>query len=322
MLESYWAEIGWALHLLRSQPRKPTHEQLAHALEPLRGRYNAERILYYFRTAGEAASSQTIRQTLRALTKSRKQERKLKQVSNDHEERCLEALRAIERTKAEIADAEKNEEHAIARAKQKILESANEATLRRFLEACRPCEVFKKTTMKGDAIHDRLEEQEAYYFREQALRFLRDKRYELTPHNLAAAITGLPRLSYRKSIELCLKTEAEIEAKTGNKRMPQLAFRILEFVQANLRRGETLKGNALLDFFQSRIKKLAKKDDLRTYLAENWIHLKNAILEATKADCVRAELPYFVARLFEKNRASCTTDVDRLLAAKEALWDG
>ncbi len=314
VLEADWADIAWSLKRLRSQPRKPTYEELVLAFEPFRGRYNSERLLYHLRTPGDAANAKTIRETKQVLRKARLKHEGLQSVLNEHVERCREAIRAIEGTIVEAAEARTRAEHATALAKQEIAEVATVETVRRVLRAYRPCETAKA---EFDAIQLMLEQQEANYFQREILRFLRDHRFKLTPRNLAAAIEGLPWMNYRQSIKMCL----EAEARSKSKWTPHTHYRLCLFLEHNWRKAETLKGDALLGFFQARIKKLLKKDDLRAYLAKNWAHLKKAILDASNSKCIRGDRPFLIARLFEKYRAACTTDIDRILADKESLRD-
>jgi hypothetical protein len=135
-------------------------------------------------------------------------------------------------------------------------------------------------------LRERLFRQEAWYARNETIKFVKARRYEKIPVNFARAMAGLPDYGWLHSLRRCMALKDESLSQNGF--YYQLFLLIRRIVQrmkrVDLRKAETSLKRDLL-----------RKDSdpmLRAFISPHWAYMQLAFAECRGKGFKRAELPY------------------------------
>lgn len=152
----------------------------------------------------------------------------------------------------------------------------------------------------------RLKDASAGFARLELFRFLKSKRYVLTPRALANAVAGLPYMGWRQSVKRSSKAPSELAIGSGYQ-----IFKAMRYLMAIANR-KTL--HAFVGSFREHIPLLPSRYQLpKIELMENWWFLERAIRLAYRAKPFLKAFPFEITRLYFK-QIRARTPVDTLLA--------
>jgi len=160
----------------------------------------------------------------------------------------------------------------------------------------------------------RLRDLEAPFARQELFRFLKSKRYEVTPLALANAAAGLPYMGWRHS----MRKNAEVQSIAANGFAYQ-NFKAVRYL-AEIANKSTEK--AFVAAFRKNIPSLPSRYRTpRNELAQNWLFLERAVQQAYRIYRKKhhpRDLPFEVTkRYFMQIRSQ--SQVDRVLADQARL---
>ena len=178
---------------------------------------------------------------------------------------------------------------------------------------------FWKTSQLYQSLYDRdrqlakrLRHLEAAFARQEFLRFLKSRRYSLTPLALANAAAGLPHMGWRQSMRRSVKTPCTI-AEGG---MYQI-FKAIRYLAAKATK-RTVDG--LVISFEDSISSLPSRYNLaKIELARNWFYLERALRRAFRAKPHPKAWPFEITKLYFKQLGSTRSQVDVVLAEQAKL---
>lgn len=158
---------------------------------------------------------------------------------------------------------------------------------------------------------------EASIARRELFRFLKSKRYELTPLNLASAAAGLPEIGCRRSALKC----------AGFERPPAEGvryeiFKAIRYLMAKTNTKTNKKpAQALVEHFREGVRLLPRQySRAKVELAETWFFLDRAIRQTCKAKPRSGDFPFEItARYFRQTQQQTHTDILLAELAKLSL---
>ncbi len=171
---------------------------------------------------------------------------------------------------------------------------------------------LRQAQKEKQALHERLSSQEAWYARNEVVKFTRSRRYEKTPTNFAQAMAGLPKYGWLHSLRKCETIQCDSAPSTCN-------YRIFELLKTIVRR---MKPLTLTKVEESLRDKLLQQDAdplLRAYIAPNWAYMRQALAECRGKRFKRAELPYKIMGRFLANVERPKTITELELAKRDQL---
>lgn len=145
-------------------------------------------------------------------------------------------------------------------------------------ESSRADEAVKSTQRKKEELKALLSRQEAWYAQNEAVKFVRSKRYEKNALNFAKAMAGMPEYGWLHSFRKC--SAIRDDSLSSNSLYYQLFERVRAIVQ-KMRRVNVRR--ALM-----RLKKELLRDDsdsmLRAFISPNWAFMERAFSECRERD--------------------------------------
>jgi len=177
---------------------------------------------------------------------------------------------------------------------------------------------FWKTTQKWRTLAERevrlverLSRLEASFARQELVRFIRSKRYEVTPATLANAAAGLPYTGWRQSMRRCTRTQSAI---AGGR-----SIQIFESIRYLTGAANKRSKIAFVRSFHENISLLPSRYRLaRAELAEKWLYLERAIRQSYRPKPQLKELPFEITRRYFKQLSS-QSRVDVVLAEQARI---
>jgi len=164
---------------------------------------------------------------------------------------------------------------------------------------------------KEKSLEGRIKGLEGRFARQELVRFIKSKRYELTPLHLANAVAGIPHMGWRQS----MRRNSRSPSHTTNGRSYQVFKAIRYLVGAS--RTRTVEG--LVKTFRDGIRSLPSRYKLaREEFAQNWLYLERSIRQSFRAKPQRKALPFEMTKRYFKNIQSLS-DVDRVLAEQARI---
>ena len=286
-LEGVWGDIGWTL------PRCRKAEDLIDAFSSLDQIYVQNLISPFRRSSSEVASDNKIR-----ATRSR--------------------LRMVVPRRYKMAEMKRNALEQLQSADVALSQSTGHARrqLKSWRKKCRkeaagPYGEYQELSREEASLQLRLANLEASFARQQLFRFLKSKRYELTPLNLANAMAGVPYMGWRQSMRRTSGTECII----ANGQTYQVFKAIRYLVNSATTKAET----ALLNHFRNGILQLpGRHRTAKKELAENWLYVQRAIRQACRSKVHPRALLFEIMRRYQKQTQS-RSYVDMALAAHSKL---
>jgi hypothetical protein len=166
------------------------------------------------------------------------------------------------------------------------------------------------------------EDQVAFIYRSEVLKFLRTKEYTLNPLTLASAIAGLPHIRARHSAQLCAKTQP---------RMAHSAtYEIFQFVKHAWKRCRHRLSPSTTEKFEQAIRRLPKfriveghrqPNWLRANLSKDWYYLRNTLQDPELSKLHPSAIPGEIVSRFLAERSKPQSPVTPTIAESERIRD-
>jgi hypothetical protein len=152
---------------------------------------------------------------------------------------------------------------------------------------------------------------EASIARRELFRFLKSKRYELNPLNLASAAAGLPEMGCRRSALKCAKFQ-----RPPAEGLPYEIFKAIRYLMAKT---TNKTAQALVEHFREGVRSLPQRySRSRVELAEKWLFLERALRQTWRVKPHPGAFPFEItARYFRHTQLQSHTDI--LLAERAKL---
>ncbi len=289
IFEGAWGEIGWEL-----QRCKKT-EDFIRIFNPLAGpgSWIRDVILIFCRPSSEPASTV-------ALRKVRAERRALAEPIRTADESNRRAEEQLHQVNWALDQARKSSRRIVKRARKK-----------RRKETWKAAQQYRTLSNSERRLETRLRDLEASFARQELLRFLRSKRYALTPLNLAGAAAGLPYMGWRQSMRRSTKTPSTIA--NG------LTYQIFKSIRYLAERASKKAENVLVTDFREGIPLLPSRYQLpKAELAEKWFYVERAIRQAYRAKPHPKALHFEITKRYLKQIQS-QSQVDMVLAEQAKL---
>lgn len=165
---------------------------------------------------------------------------------------------------------------------------------------------------KRNALEQELNAKRAFFVQSQALDFLRDNRYALTPRKFAAALAGLTDMQWRQSITRCNKIGCSMAIDTR--------YQVLQAMFYILSERSPKTADEAVEFFRKAIKKLpARYDHAGKYLIEHWPELKYVIENRWQNGSRSRAAAYAITVGLLEELFKPVSALDRLLRVKETF---
>jgi hypothetical protein len=162
-------------------------------------------------------------------------------------------------------------------------------------------------------LKEQLSRQDAWYARNETVKFAKNHRYEKTPLNFARAMAGLPDYGWLHSLRRCLALKDEFLSTQSF--YYQLFLLIRNIVQrmkhVNLQKAEISLKKELL--------KEGSDPMLRAFVSPNWAYLQQAFAECRGKGFKRTELPYKIMGCYLTNVERPKGSAETELAKKNQL---
>lgn len=288
VFEGFWGEIGWNLQRVK----RP--DDLINVFKVMEGRVWDDFIsVFWAHTIQPAISGipAKIRLELRRLGKPI---RAASEANHNVYERLQRARSALS--------------PRLSRHERKLV---RKEFVKRWKEERQVKDEYKKLDERETSLRAQLRVAEAIFTRREIFQFIKSKRYELNPLNLANATAGLPFMAWRQSMRRCSK-EKSISANGTSYQV----FKAIRYLVSTTKKRTAQE---LVECFQTSIPllpgrhKVAKAD-----LAEKWLFLERALRKVFKAKPHPKALPFEITmRYFRQMRTQSHTDI--LLAERAKL---
>ena len=289
IFEGVWAEIGWELQRCKKA------DDLVRIFAPVAASESwfRDAMIIFYRPSSEPASSATLRKVRaewHALAKPI-------YAAEDSNRGAEERLRQVNWA---LTQAHGSSRRIVKRARKK-----------RRKEAWKAAQQYRDVHNRDRHLATRLRGLEASFARQELLRFLKSKRYTLTPLNIAGAAAGLSYMGWRQSMRRAAKAPCEIA--TG--RM-YLIFKAVRYLTKNV---HTKTENGLVITFEDSILSLPSRYQLaRIELAEKWFYLEQALRQAYRAKPHPKALHFEITKRYFKQLQS-QSQVDMVLAEQARM---
>src|ERR1700722_9150087 len=145
-----------------------------------------------------------------------------------------------------------------------------QARKKRRKEAWKAAQQYRSLSSSESRLKIRLGDLESSFARQEIVRFLKSKRYALTPLSLAGAAAGLPYMGWRQS----MRRNAKAPCAIAMGRMYQI-FKAIRYLAS---KASKMTENGLLITFEDCIPSLPSRYQTpKTELAKNWFYLDLAL---------------------------------------------
>ncbi len=161
-------------------------------------------------------------------------------------------------------------------------------------------------------LSERVAGEESGFAQTELLRFILDRRYELTPINFANAMAGLPYMAWRQSFKRCMRWDCSIANSVEYRE-----FKIISVFLRSDVRAESLAERMRLYMQRKKLDKETKAPVAQ--LKQNWHYLGKAIERIEKEDLPSDAVPFRIMAEYQQFYQS-HTPVDAILAEEERLW--
>jgi len=288
IFEGCWGEIGWALH----KCRKP--DDLVSIFSVLSGRVWDDAISV-FRTAANQPGTRA------ALTKIRLELRGLVKPIYVADQANRNAQERLDRARWALGQATKRRDRKPVR----------KELVKRRKEAQQVTEEYRKLSERERGLLAQLKLSEASFARREVFQFLKSKRYELNPVNLANAAAGLPFMGWRQSMRRCSK-ERCISANG-------LYYQVFKSIRYLTLSSSRKTKEVLIEHFRKNIPLLPRRYGLaKTELMEKWFFLDRAIRITCRVKPHTKSLAFEITKNYLKQMQT-QSHIDILLAERAKL---
>ncbi len=287
-LEHYWGQIGYEL----SQATTTAHICDAFSFFP-----DPQRSQFQFFSRSCSTSAKTLEQRRRRRQYDEVSEQA--RLAREAEEKCRNSLN-VALSALQVAQGT-SQQQAMEHERGVRARALAEAEQRRI-----HLEDQQRT------LSERIADEAAGFAQTELLRFILDRRYELTPINFANAMAGLPYMAWRQSFKRCMRWDCPIAN--------SVVYREFKLISACLRSG--VKAQSLAERMRLYLqrKKLDKETrDPVAQLKQNWYYLRKAIERIEKEKHPADAIPFRIMAEYQRLYQS-HTPVDTILAEEAQLW--
>ena len=273
-----WGEIGWELR----RCQKPS--DLIRIFTLFSETYVRDIIAVLCCPSAEPVSSATlhkVRAKLRLLVEPIRQADELKRQAQEQLQRADQAL------------------FQAPGINRRMLKRARK---RRRKEAWKSLQDYRALSDEERRLDARLKDLESSFARNEVFRFLKSRRYELTPLSLANAVAGLPYMGWRQSMRRNAKARSltKVETRDGERWTKKTERTFITDIRESI--------PALPSRYRA----------ARNELADRWMYLERAIRQTYRLKLHPKALPFeIMKRYFIQIR--CQSQVDMILAEQSRL---
>jgi hypothetical protein len=289
IFEGVWSEIGWELQ------RSKKADDLIRIFAPVATSESwfRDAMVIFYHPSSEPGSGATLR-------KVRAEWHALARPTYAAENSNRGAEERLQRVNWALTQAHGSSRRIVKRARKK-----------RRKEAWKAAQQYRDVRSRDRRLVKRLKDLEASFARQELLRFIKSKRYTLTPLNFAGAAAGLPYMGWRQSMRRAAKAPCEI----ARGRMYQI-FKAIRYLTKNV---HTKTENGLVITFEDSILSLPSRYQLaRIELAEKWFYLEQALRQTYRAKPHPKALHFEITKRYLKQLQS-QSQVDMVLAEQAKL---
>jgi hypothetical protein len=157
----------------------------------------------------------------------------------------------------------------------------------------RAAQAYRNISEREQQLLSQIRDLEASFARQELFQFLKSKRYEVTPLNLANAAAGLPDKGWRRSMFLCRKARSIIANTTVYETFKAVRYLVIT--------AKARTESALLNRFRSGIPSLPSRyGRAKKKLAEEWLYVERAIRQACKAKPHPKAFPFEIMKSYQQ----------------------
>ena len=285
--ESAWGQIGFELRKCKNA------DDLIRIFLPLAEGYMQNTISVFCQPSTEKASAASVRMVRAKL-------RSLAAPLWRVDEMRRDALGRLQGANAALSQAPKNV-HRLVKGERKKCRK----------EVWKAAQEYRTLSDSRRGLEVQLPALEASFARQELIRFLRSKRYALTPVNLANAAAGLPYMGWRRSMWRCTKEPCVIANGLNYQ-----VFKSISYLAANARKRTE---DTLVTSLREGIPLLPSRFRLpQAELAKDWLYLERAVRQAYRARPHPKALPFEITKRY-LNQMRSRSQVDMVLAERAKL---
>ncbi|MBZ5505147.1 MAG: hypothetical protein LAO78_06650 [Acidobacteriia bacterium] len=288
IFEGFWGEIGLALQRVR----RP--DDLVTVFKILEGNVWDDFISAFWTPSDHSGSA-------RALAKIRFEYRQMGKPMRVASEANRTAYDRLQHARAALSQEANRRERKLIR----------KEFAKRWKEARLAEEESKKLNDRDNSLRAQLKLAEASFTRGEIFRFIKSKRYELNPLNLANAVAGLPFMAWRQSVLRCTKEESLAANGTQYVVFKAIRYLVLTVKKKNIQE--------FVNHFHAGVPQLPSRYRLaRGDLAEKWLFLERALREVYRMKLHPRALPFEITKTYFR-QMRVQTHADILLAQRAKL---
>jgi hypothetical protein len=158
-------------------------------------------------------------------------------------------------------------------------------------EAWKAAQQYRSLSNSESRLKTLLEDLGSSFARQEIVRFLKSKRYELTPLSLGGAAAGLPYMGWRQS----MRRNAKAPCAIAMGRMYEI-FKAIRYLAINANKKTE---NGLVITFEDGIPSLPSRYQLpKAELAEKWFYLERALRQAYRTKLHPKALPFEITKRY------------------------
>jgi hypothetical protein len=269
IFEGTWGEIGWELRRCKKA------DDLIRIFAPIAapGSWICGVMMVFCHPSSEPGSSATLRKLraeLQALAEPTR-------VADESHRRAKEQLLKVN--------------WALTQAHGRSRRIVMQVRKKRRKEVWKAAQQYRNLSNNESRLKTRLGDSESSFARQEILRFLKSKRYALTPLSLAGAATGLPYMGWRQS----MRRNAKAPCAIANGPMYQV-FKAIRYLATNANKKTE---NGLVITFEDCIPSLPSRYQLpKAELAEKWFYLERALRQAYRTKLHPKALPFEITKRY------------------------
>jgi hypothetical protein len=225
--------------------------------------------------------------------------------------RLAEPLRRADEAKQLAQEQLHQVDAALTKAHGRSRRIVKRARKQRRKEAWKTAQEYRGLANTERILEARIKGLEASFVRQELVRFIKSKRYEVTPVNLANAVAGLPDTGWRQSMRRNLRAPSRIA--NGLRYQVFKAIRYLTGIVT--RKSE----NAFVRDFRQCIPIIPSRyGQPRNELAATWYYLERALRRSYRLKPRRKSLPFEIGKRYFKQIHS-QSQVDIVLAQQARI---
>lgn len=294
IFEKSWGVVGWKLGRIRNARKDCSLKDVRNAIAPAK-EFGEGLVCLLLPEIVEPSDTKKLGALRKEFARATKAEKAARDAFEKQSDLCREADQAL----SEAAP----KHRALVKEERKRRKARRSRLRRSHIQKQRKMETIQKE----------LTANEAAFAQSEALDFLRRRRYELNPRNLAAALAGLPYIRWETSMGRCEKfrDSAPREHPTYS------AFCAISYLIRDKRPRTAKKA---IEFFREAIPKLpAAHENGKVSLAGYWFQFKKAIESEWQRCPHPRRLPYELTAALVRNLKQPMSAIDNVLAARDRL---